>query len=247
MREGHCPSPTVLNSEMTAGTVFSVAFHQKGCYNKGNLWLEELPVVKKKILSVLLALVVLGGVALHYRYDPWGFYWKVSDEEAALRLSLVEMAQRYLGCREDNGTHCQIIDIYNTHEPLAVDYLVQYTDSWCSTFVSAMAIRCGLTEIIPTECGCQRHIALFEGLGRWEERDDAIPAPGDLIFYDWDVEEQNNSTGWSDHVGIVVGVKYPFIKVIEGNKDDAVSYRILLIGDKTIRGYGMPDYAELAK
>lgn len=203
---------------------------------------------KKKILTAAVSLLlVLAAVAGHYLYDPWGFYRKVPEEEAALRMKLVNTAADYLGCREENGTHCKIIDIYNTHEPLAMDYLVQYTDSWCSTFVSAMAIKSDLTQIIPTECGCQRHIALFQELGRWEENDNAIPAPGDLIFYDWDVTRQNDSTGWSDHVGIVVGIKYPFIKVIEGNKDDSVSYRILRIGDKTIRGYGMPDYDALTK
>ena len=202
---------------------------------------------KKWLAGILAAAAVIAAVAGHYLVDPWGFYWKVSEEEAALRLKLVQTAEGYLGCREDNGTHCKIIDIYNTHDPLAMDYVVQYTDSWCSTFVSAMAIRCGLTDIIPTECGCERHIGLFQELGRWEEDDNAIPLPGDLIFYDWDMEDWGESTGWSDHVGIVVGTKWPFVKVIEGNKDDCVSYRVLLLGDKTIRGYGRPDYASYIK
>ena len=202
---------------------------------------------KKWLAGILAAAAVIAAVAGHYLVDPWGFYWKVSEEEAALRLKLVQTAEGYLGCREDNGTHCKIIDIYNTHDPLAMDYVVQYTDSWCSTFVSAMAIRCGLTDIIPTECGCERHIGLFQELGRWEEDDNAIPLPGDLIFYDWDMEDWGESTGWSDHVGIVVGTKWPFVKVIEGNKDDCVSYRVLLLGDKIIRGYGRPDYASYIK
>ena len=91
---------------------------------------------KKKILwtAVILLLAVIS-IAAHYQFDPWGFYWKVSDDEAALRMKLVETAESYLGYNEADGTHKQIIDRYNAHEPLAVGYTVQYTDSWCSTFV----------------------------------------------------------------------------------------------------------------
>lgn len=199
------------------------------------------------IVSLLALLGVLGAVAAHYIYDPWGFYWKVSEKEAALRMQVVQTAESYLGCRESDGSHQVIIDLYNSHEPLAVDYVVQYTDSWCSAFVSAVAIQSGLTDIIPTECGCERQIGLFQALGRWEENDAAIPLPGDLIFYDWDVTGWGDCTGWSDHVGLVVGTKWPFIKVIEGNREDQVMYRILPINDMSIRGFGRPDYAAAAK
>lgn len=195
-----------------------------------------------QLASVLLALFA---VAAHYLWEPWGFYWNISPEEQVFRLEVVQTAQEYLGAQESNGSHTRIIDLYNSHEPLAMGYQVQYTDSWCSTFVSAVAIQCGLTEIIPTECGCERHIGLFRQMGRWEENDNAIPLPGDLIFYDWDNTRPGDSTGWSDHVGIVVGTKWPFMKVIEGNKDDSVSYRILPLGDLRIRGFGQPDYGSL--
>jgi hypothetical protein len=200
---------------------------------------------KKKIflLYTVSFLLFLGAVTAHYLWDPWGFYWKTSEEEAALRLKVVETAETYLGFNEADGSHRQIIDAYNAHEPLAVGYTVQYTDSWCSTFVSAVSIACQLTEIIPTECGCERHIALFQELGTWQEADDLIPLPGDLIFYDWNMEIPGESTGWADHVGIVVGTKWPFIKVIEGNYQDAVGYRILPIDDIQIRGFAKPDYA----
>ncbi len=206
---------------------------------------------KRKIgkIAAFLAvfLVIAGAIIWHYQWDPWGFYWKVSNREAALRRQVVQTAENYLGCNEFDGSHANIIDLYNSHEPLAVDYRVKYTDSWCSTFVSTVSIACNLTDIIPTECGCERHIGLFQELGRWEEDDNAIPLPGDLIFYDWDQTKPGDCTGWADHVGIVVGTKWPFIKVIEGNKDDSVSYRILLMGDWSIRGYAKPDYASMLK
>ena len=202
---------------------------------------------RKRLIGPLAVLAILAAVAAHYAFDPWGFYWKVSPEEMELRMEVVETAKSWLGCNEADGSHEAIIDLYNAHEPLAMDYKVQYTDSWCSTFVSAVAIQCSLTEIIPTECGCERQIGLFQEIGRWEERDSAIPLPGDLIFYDWDMKKPGECTGWSDHVGIVVGTKWPFVKVIEGNKDDAVSYRVILLNDVQIRGYARPDYASLVK
>lgn len=199
---------------------------------------------KKKILAgIAVFLVIVLAVAAHYAFDPWGFYWKVSEEEAALRLQVIQAAESWLGCQEADGSHEAIIDLYNTHEPLALGYEMQYTDSWCCTYVSAVAIQCGLTDIIPTECGCQRHIALFQELGCWEEDDTAIPLPGDLIFYDWNQTKPGECTGWADHVGIVVGTKWPFVKVIEGNRNDCVCYHYLLLGDVSIRGYARPEYS----
>lgn len=88
--------------------------------------------------------------------------------EKELRQKVVDTAVSYLGCKEANGSHRKIIDLYNSHKPLARGYAVKYTDAWCSTFASAVAIACGLTDIIPTECGCERHIDLFKKLGRVE-------------------------------------------------------------------------------
>jgi hypothetical protein len=122
--------------------------------------------------------------------------------------------------------------------------MVTDTDNWCATFASAIAIDCNLTDIIPTECGCQRQITLWQELGRWEENDNYMPNPGDYIYYAWDERFSfGDCTGWADHVGIVVGTAEPFIKVIEGNYDDQVKYRTIMIGNYQIRGYGLPDYS----
>ncbi len=204
---------------------------------------------KKRIawVRLLIALLILGALAAHYGLSPWGFYWKVSPEEAKLRLSVVETAERYLGRNEADGSYKVIFDIYNAQEELPLGYVVQDTDSWCATFVSTVAIQLGLTQIIPTECGCERQIGLFQELGRWEERDGIVPLPGDIIYFDWDYQKLGDCTGWSDHVGIVVGTKWPFVKVIEGNKDDSVCYRYIFLNDIHIRGFGRPDYGSAAK
>ena len=117
------------------------------------------------ILPILVLLLFAAAIAAHYALEPWGFYRKISGSEAALRMQVVQTAESYLGCRESDGSHEAIIDLYNAHEPLAQNYTVQYTDSWCATFVSAVSIRCGLTDIIPTECSCERLIGLFGELG----------------------------------------------------------------------------------
>ena len=134
------------------------------------------------------------------------------------RSSVVNQAKAWLGKKESNGSHKEIIDIYNDHKPLARGYKMKYTDSWCAAFVSAVAIKCGYTAIIPTECGCGQMIELFKGLGEWQENDAYKPSAGDVIFYDWDDSGSGDNTGWPDHVGIVEKVSGNTITVIEGNK-----------------------------
>lgn len=169
--------------------------------------------------------------------------------EKQLRQKVVEIAKSYYGCKESDGSHRKIIDLYNSHKPLARGYPLQYTDAWCDGFASAVAIQAGLTDIIPTEVGCGKHIALFQKIGRWIENDAFVPAPGDYIFYDWEDGGNYQSTdnaGSPDHVGIVCEVNGTTITVIEGNKNNAVGYRTLTVNGRYIRGYGVPDYASKA-
>lgn len=166
--------------------------------------------------------------------------------ENQLRKKLVDTAVSYLGCKESNGSHKKIIDLYNSHKPLARGYKVKYTDAWCSTYASAIAIACGFTDIIPTECGCQKHIELFQKLGSWKENDTFIPSPGDYVFYDWQDSGAGDNRGAADHVGIIVSVSGDNIKVIEGNMSNSVGYRTLKVNGKYIRGYGVPKYADKA-
>ena len=194
------------------------------------------------ILAGIIALCILtvGFLWLYLPRADFGFSREVSN--SAQRLELLEHATAYLGEEEGSDKHHSIIDTYNSHEPLAQGYQVQYDDDWCATFVSFCAIEAGLTDIIPTECGCERQIGLWMAMDRWVENDSYLPLPGDIIYYDWDVRTLGNSTGWSDHVGIVMGTHGPFIKVIEGNKDDEVAYRYIIRWDPRIRGYGLPEY-----
>jgi hypothetical protein len=166
--------------------------------------------------------------------------------EYELRAEVVETAKSFLGCKESDGSHRQIIDLYNSQKPLPVGYKVTYTDAWCATFVSAVGVKMGLTDIILPECSCSRMVALYQKAGHWTENDAYVPNPGDIIMYDWQDSGTGDNTGAPDHVGMVVSVSGSTITVIEGNKNDSVSYRSIQINGRYIRGYCLPNYASKA-
>lgn len=198
---------------------------------------------KRRFLPLFCLLAMLLGAVIAWYRTGWGFAREVGTYEKELRLEVVGTAESWLGANEKDGSHQEIIDLYNNHTPLARGYSVTYTDAWCATFDSAVAIQCNLTEIIPLECGCSPQIELFKNMGCWVEADDYVPLPGDLIYYHWNCREAGDCQKWSDHVGIVVGTAGPFIKVIEGNKDNDVSYRYTVVDAPDIRGYGVPNYS----
>ncbi len=155
---------------------------------------------------------------------------------------VVEQAKAWLGYKESDGTHKKIIDAYNSHKPLARGYKVKYNDPWCATFVSAVAVKLGYTDIIPTECSCGRMIKLLQAIGCWVESDSRVPNPGELLFYDWEDSGSGDNTGAADHVGFVEKVSGGKITVIEGNYSKSVKRRTLAVNGKYIRGYGVPKY-----
>ena len=155
--------------------------------------------------------------------------------------AFISVLESWIGFSEANGKHKQIVDIYNAHKPLALGYVVKYTDSWCDVTISAAAIKSNNVDIIGTECGCERHIQIFKDKGIWIEDGTITPIRGDIILYNWDDSTQPND-GFADHIGAVVSVSGNQIKVIEGNKNDAVSYRYIAVGNGNIRGYARPKY-----
>lgn len=155
---------------------------------------------------------------------------------------VIKQAEAWIGKKESDGSHKEIIDVYNSHKPLARGYKVKYTDAWCSTFVSAVAIKLGYTDIIPTECGCEKHIELFKKKGIWVEADDYIPSVGDIIFYDWEDDGKGDNTGRANHVGYVQKIANKTMTIIEGNYKNSVTTRTMKVNAKYIRGYGVPKY-----
>ena len=167
--------------------------------------------------------------------------------EIELRETVCRTARAWLGRREDDGSHREIIDVYNRISPLPRGYRMTYQDPWCAAFVSAVGEKAGLGKILFPECACDPMIARYQEAGRFEEQDFAVPRPGDLIFYDWEDSGAGDCRGSSDHVGLVLSVKGNLLKVIEGNKSDAVGLRDINIDARFIRGYGQPDYLSLAE
>lgn len=162
----------------------------------------------------------------------------------ATARDVIGKAEAWLGANEYDGSHRAIIDLYNRHYPLARGYAVRYTDSWCDTFVSAIFIALGATELIGgTECGVEEHTKLFRAAGIWIEDGTVTPEPGDIIVYNWDQSWQPND-GYADHIGIVTGVTGGIIHTIEGNAGHAVRRRTYAIGDGNIRGFARPRYAD---
>ena len=166
--------------------------------------------------------------------------------ETELRARVCAKARSWLGRKEADGGHREIIQVYNTIVPLPRGYRLRYDDPWCAGFVSAVGQALGLTAWIFPECGCAPMVELYRKAGLWMEDDGYFPQPGDLIFYDWQDSGQGDNRGQPDHVGLVVDVQGDLITVCEGNMSDAVGTRTLFRDKRFIRGYGLPDYAAAA-
>jgi hypothetical protein len=164
--------------------------------------------------------------------------------EQQIRQKVVDTIKGWLGRNEKAGTHKTIVDIYNSHTPLPRGYRLKYADAWCAGAVSAVAIHSCLTDIMPVECSCGAMLELYKNhpVSIWEENDAYIPAPGDVVFYDWNDSGKGDNTGAPEHVGIVVDVTDNSIQVIEGNYQDSVKTRTIAVNGKYIRGYGRPAY-----
>ena len=72
--------------------------------------------------------------------------------EKELRRQVAAQAESWLGHGEADGTHREIIDIYNRIRPLPRGVRLGYGDPWCAAFVSAVGAALGLTDTILPEC-----------------------------------------------------------------------------------------------
>lgn len=156
---------------------------------------------------------------------------------------IITIAQGWVGKKESDGSHKVIIDTYNSQKTLPRNYKVKYTDSWCATFVSALFVKAKATDLIATECSCEKMIAGLKTKGIYIEDENRVPKVGDIVFYDWDDDGKGDNKGWADHVGIVETVSGNTFTVIEGNKNDAVGRRTCTVNMKGLRGFASPKYS----
>ena len=166
---------------------------------------------------------------------------------AQARALFVTAAQQYIGISEHSGAHEEIIRIYNSIRPLPRGFAMNTSLPWCAAFVSAVAQICDMTDIVPPECSCWYMMRDFQRLGEWTDRDDYVPSPGDVLFYDWEDAGGGDNQGVPDHAGIVETVYGRTIVLIEGNYGNTVRRRYLTAGARYIRGFGLPDFAAWAR
>lgn len=187
---------------------------------------------------------IKGNVDMDVFYNDFSEGAKVEEAvNSVTAKDAIQVAKGWVGKKEADGSHRAIIDIYNSHKPLARGYKVQYTDQWCDTFISAIYISLSAVDLIGgTECGVEEHVKLFKKAGIWVEDGNATPKEGWLIVFNWDDSTQPND-GYSDHIGIVEKVSGKTITTIEGNYKDSVARRTLQVGHGNIRGYARPKYA----
>ena len=106
---------------------------------------------------------------------------------------------------------------------------------WCACFVSWCYNQAGKSE--PRFAGCEwQGVPWFQSHGQWGARGYNNLAPGDAIFFDWDLD------GTADHVGIVIGTDGSRVYTVEGNSGDACKIKSYDLNYQSIKGYGLMNW-----
>ena len=131
-----------------------------------------------------------------------------------------------------------IEQIGNDYTTYCKDMGYNYRIEWCACFISWLAEKLGITDIIPVDISCNSQIKKFKNMGVWHT--DRNFQSGDIIYYDWDI------SGDADHVGIIEEINENMLSVIEGNAgnypDDRVRRREIASDSSLIFGYARPKY-----
>lgn len=117
-------------------------------------------------------------------------------------------------------------------EPYWGWYGFDYHIEWCAAFVSWCYNEAGQNGPFFVACNSEG-IAWFKEVGQWAEADYRDIAPGDAIFFDWDLN------GKANHVGLVIGTDGEKVYTIEGNRSDSCRAFAYDLDDDRIFGYGL--------
>ena len=106
---------------------------------------------------------------------------------------------------------------------------------WCGAFVSWCYAQAGKDG--PFFTGCYWGAEWFKERDQWGDWDYPDIAPGDCIFFDWNLD------GDADHVGLVIGTDGEYVYTVEGNRDDiCISRGYHRASYKWILGYGLMEW-----
>lgn len=123
-------------------------------------------------------------------------------------------------------------------EPYWSWYGFNYRIEWCAAFVSWCYGKAGKDAPYFIECN-SGGISWFKNNGQWVGADYRDIAPGDSIFFDWDLN------GLANHVGLVIGTDGKKVYTIEGNRSDACRTLAYDLDDPHIFGYGLMNWDDV--
>ena len=206
-----------------------------------NYYILNVTLTSKPISSVASELLTPDQLEMYQVYrqtlgnKPLIFGGGSADTSDSESLAGVEFVN---GTRPGNQT---VVDIAKSQvgnvggQPYWSWYGFNSRVEWCACFVSWCYGQMGLSE--PRFAACQSQgIPWFQSHGQWGGRDYANIAPGDAIFFDWDLD------GSADHVGIVVGTDGSRVYTVEGNSGDACKIKSYSLTYECIKGYGLMNW-----
>ncbi|CCZ32747.1 uncharacterized protein BN747_00158 [Firmicutes bacterium CAG:646] len=206
-----------------------------------NYYILNVTLTSKPISSVALELLTPDQLEMYQVYrqtlgnKPLIFGGGSADTSDSESLAGVEFVN---GTRPGNQA---VVDIAKSQvgnvggQPYWSWYGFNSRVEWCACFVSWCYGQMGLSE--PRFAACQSQgIPWFQSHGQWGGRDYANIAPGDAIFFDWDLD------GSADHVGIVVGTDGSRVYTVEGNSGDACKIKSYFLTYECIKGYGLMNW-----
>ena len=206
-----------------------------------NYYILNVTLTSKPISSVALELLTPDQLEMYQVYrqtlgnKPLIFGGGSADTSDSESLAGVEFVN---GTRPGNQA---VVDIAKSQvgnvggQPYWSWYGFNSRVEWCACFVSWCYGQMGLSE--PRFAACQSQgIPWFQSHGQWGGRDYANIAPGDAIFFDWDLD------GSADHVGIVVGTDGSRVYTVEGNSGDACKIKSYSLTYECIKGYGVMNW-----
>lgn len=106
---------------------------------------------------------------------------------------------------------------------------------WCAAYVSWCYHEAGMDGPFFTFTHSEG-IEWFVEQGQFRDNTFRDIAPGDCVFFDWDLD------GWANHVGMVIGTDGKKVYTIEGNRCDTCRTCEYDLDDNRIIGYGIIDW-----